>query len=157
MLHCEDIRPDLSAYLDRELPGWKMQLIRWHLFRCSECAREVALLQQTDVMLKQFPEVTADEQLVEKILHQVGYVARHQEQSPGQRFWKYSTARIAWFRYVLKQKAPVYATVACILIGLGISMPHWRPHTKPAEPSETRVVQVELIRLDELNRGYVLY
>ena len=44
MLKCENVLPQLSAYVDREMPLWTIQLIQWHLKRCPSCAHEAMRL-----------------------------------------------------------------------------------------------------------------
>ena len=48
----------LSAFLDRALPGDRMDQVRDHLRGCSACRRKLAALQQTDEMIRGLPSLT---------------------------------------------------------------------------------------------------
>ncbi len=151
MLHCENVRPDLSAYLDRELPRWKMQLIRWHLYQCPRCSHEMALLQQTDEILHWLPVRAVESDLAHRILQRA-----EAENRKGVPIWKHSTSTVTRFRYLLRQKALASAFAICLLIGLGITLTQSVMKPKPAAEPEVRVVQVDLIQ-EQPARGYILY
>ena len=68
MLKCEDIRPQLSAYIDRETPLWEAQMIRWHLRRCHECAFEYMLLIDTSEAMKSCPSVTTSDNFLREVI-----------------------------------------------------------------------------------------
>lgn len=163
MLHCNDVQPNLSAYLDRELPAWKMQLVRWHLFRCPTCAQEMALLQQTDALLHRLPEARTRPELTSEILGQIGIISRREECGGLHQLWKRLSARVAWFRYAFRYKMPVYVGIACLLVLVGLHMDRPATETPPDQESETGVVQVEMFEaepqviLARPSRGYILY
>jgi anti-sigma factor (TIGR02949 family) len=48
---CQQVRQLLSPYLDGAVTGAEMQALRFHLEACSACAREYALLRQTQRLL----------------------------------------------------------------------------------------------------------
>jgi anti-sigma factor RsiW len=67
-LKCHEVRPLLSAYLDRELPIWKIGFVRLHLLGCSDCAREVAELQSASLALKNWVDVRAPSSMLDSVM-----------------------------------------------------------------------------------------
>lgn len=65
---CKTIHPELSAYLDNEVPLWKENVIRRHLKQCQNCASEVELILQTDRTLRFVTPITASETFLTGVL-----------------------------------------------------------------------------------------
>lgn len=82
-LKCEEIRDELSAYLDGEVPIWKRGLIRWHLMRCHECAVEAFKLRMVSKALKAWGNVAASQKVVEEIIKAVKLRKREMEERKG--------------------------------------------------------------------------
>ncbi|MBA4367746.1 MAG: hypothetical protein C0403_08930 [Desulfobacterium sp.] len=47
----------ISAFTDAELPEHQMEEIRSHLEECEPCRKQLALLQQTDQLIRTMPEI----------------------------------------------------------------------------------------------------
>ena len=75
MLKCEDIRPQLSAYIDREVPLWEAQMIRWHIRRCHECAFEYMLLMDTSEAMKSLVSVAAPDNFLSEVMSKASMMA----------------------------------------------------------------------------------
>lgn len=54
-MSCKTIQPMLSAYIDGELKGGEMLMIRTHVNECSACSGELALLVQTKRLMIELP------------------------------------------------------------------------------------------------------
>jgi len=124
MLKCENVRTQLSAYIDREVPLWEAQIIRWHLRRCHECAFEYMLLMDTSEAMKSFPSVTASDNFLREVMTKASMIAVHERKELNlfQRMMRSVEARFARFKYVFyafRGKAAVYATAFMTLVVLG--------------------------------------
>ncbi|MFQ6043982.1 MAG: zf-HC2 domain-containing protein, partial [Candidatus Poribacteria bacterium] len=75
MLKCENIRPQLSAYIDREVPLWEAQMIRWHIRRCHECAFEYMLLMDTSEAMRFFAGVTTSDNFLREVMIKASMMA----------------------------------------------------------------------------------
>ena len=150
MLHCEDVRPELSALLDRELPLWKAQVIRWHLFRCPECAEEMALIQHTHQTLRILPDQSAEPDLLTRIVSQ----AEAEVIRPG----RFRRAHQPWplrLRHTMRRHVLVPVLASVMLVAVGISLISRSPEQEPVKQEDTRVVAVDLL-MDQPARGYIL-
>ena len=123
MLKCESIRSQFSAYLDREMPLWKVQLIQWHLKRCPDCAHVVMRLQQTDTILRQLhPVKTADNFLSEVMLQVSTITATEKQQMPLlHRILQRLESSLAWARYSLQTRARSYAVATTLALIMTIA------------------------------------
>lgn len=54
-MSCKSVRPMLSAYIDGELTGGDMLMIRSHVNDCHECSGELSLLVQTKRLMIELP------------------------------------------------------------------------------------------------------
>ncbi len=54
-MRCGRVRPQLSAYLDRQLPAREDREIATHLHQCSVCQRELAAIRFTSELLSSLP------------------------------------------------------------------------------------------------------
>lgn len=138
-LKCEQVRPLLSAYLDRELPIWKIGLIRLHLRRCPECAHRVAELQRTSLALKAWGEVRAPAEMRDRIMRLIQRVAARSEAS-----------KARWRFRIVKVMAPLTALIVTLAWLLVIPLfYHSITHNRPARSSE---ISVTVISESELNQ-----
>ena len=127
MLKCEDIRPQLSAYIDREVPLWEAQMIRWHLKRCHECAFEYMLLMDTSEAMKSFAGVTTSDKYLREVITKASMMAVYERKEMNlfqlvMRRVEARFARLKYIFYVFRGKATVYATALMILVVLGYFM-----------------------------------
>jgi anti-sigma factor RsiW len=143
-LKCQQIRPLLSAYLDRELPIWKIGLIRLHLRRCPGCACEVAELQRTSFALRIWGEVRAPAEMRDRIMS-------HLQRSP----IRFDPSKARWRLRIVKVVAPLTATIITLIWFLTIPfLYHSLNRTAPPQNSEisVRVIsESELIKI--IGRG----
>ncbi len=71
MNNCFRVKGLLSAYLDRELSGEEMILLREHLSSCNECSVEFDELRRIKSALIQMPEVEVSSEFLERMKVQV--------------------------------------------------------------------------------------
>ena len=67
-MNCKKIVSLLSAYVDGELPGNDMLIIRNHLSECESCAKEHASIRQTKHMLSRLKTASPRAELVGTII-----------------------------------------------------------------------------------------
>ena len=127
MLKCENIRPQISAYLDREMPAWRVQLIRWHLKRCPTCAHETMRLQQTDKFLRTLtPVKTSDNFLPDLMLRVSAASVTEKRRIPlFQRTLRKFKSSLDWAVYSVRMHTPTYAVgiaLALMITVAGVKM-----------------------------------
>lgn len=132
MLKCDNIRSDISAYLDREMPLWKIQLTKRHLGQCPACAHEVMRIRQTNEALHRLDRVKTSEDFVSEVMRRASAVRASEKlrTSPIRRIRKRVEAAMAWPRYSMLKRAPSFAftvTFALLLI-LGTFATVYYPH-----------------------------
>ncbi len=138
-LKCEQVKPLLSAYLDRELPIWKIGLIRLHLRRCPECAHQVAELQRTSLALKAWGEVRAPAEMRDKIMRRIQRFAARSEAS-----------RARWKFRIMKVMAPLTALIVTLAWFLVIPLfYHSITRNRPVRSTE---ISVTVISESELSK-----
>ena len=118
MLKCESLQPQLSAYLDREMPLWKVRLIQWHLKRCPTCAHEVMRIQQTDKILHQLDPVKTTDSFLPDVMRQVATITvieKHQV-SVIRRILRRLESSFAWARYSFRTRMHPYAVVTSLVL-----------------------------------------
>jgi predicted anti-sigma-YlaC factor YlaD len=71
MNNCFRVKGLLSAYLDRELSGEEMLLLRDHLGTCTECSLEFDELRRIKSALIQMPEIEVSPDLLARMQTQV--------------------------------------------------------------------------------------
>jgi anti-sigma factor RsiW len=111
MLNCEDIRPQISAYLDREMPQWRMRLIQLHIKRCPTCAHEAMRLQQTDKILSQLDSVRTSNEFLSDVMRQVSTpsVMERQRVSSIRRTFRRLESSLTWLQYRFWTRPSSYA------------------------------------------------
>jgi len=124
MLKCEDIRPQLSAYIDREVPLWEAQMIRWHIRSCHECAFEYMLLMDTSEAMKSLVSVAVPDNFLSEVMTKASMMAVYERKKLNlfQRAMRHVEARFARLKYifyVFRGKATVYATTLMTLVVVG--------------------------------------
>ncbi len=67
-MNCKTIDPLLSSYVDGELGGKEMRLVREHLNTCSVCAQELDIVRQLKLDVIAIPDATCDEGLEERLV-----------------------------------------------------------------------------------------
>jgi anti-sigma factor RsiW len=144
MLKCENIRPQISAYLDREMPAWRVQLVRWHLKRCPTCAHETMRLQQTDKFLRTLtPVKTSDNFLPDLMLRVSAASVTEKQRIPLlQRTLRKFKSSLDWAVYSVRMHTPTYAVgiaLALMITVAGVTM-LYPPLNSPTSSEETQVL-----------------
>ena len=116
MLKCDNVFPQISAFVDRELPLWKIELIRWHIRRCPRCAHEAAYLQQTDQLLRELPTTKAPETFLSDVMQQASSIAVHaQREAPlAHRVAQRTKSKLAWWAYSVQTHTRPYVVAVCL-------------------------------------------
>jgi len=138
-LKCEQVKPLLSAYLDRELPIWKIGLIRFHLRRCPECARQVAELQRTSLALRAWGEVRAPAEMRDKIMRRI-------RNSPS----GYEASRARWKFRIMKVMAPLTALI--VTLAWFLVIPFFYHSITRSRPVRSTEISVTVISESELSK-----
>ena len=58
-MFCKEVKPQLSSYLDQELPKLEMGAVGCHLRNCSDCAFEMMQMRQVHSVLQRAQPVSA--------------------------------------------------------------------------------------------------
>ena len=132
MLKCENIHSEISAYIDREMPLWKIQLIKRHLGQCSTCAREVMRIRQTDEVLQRLDSVKTSDDFVSEVMRRSLKASASEKlrTSLMRRIWQKFESAMAWRSNSVLKRAPSFtfaATFALLLI-LGMFATVYYPH-----------------------------
>jgi hypothetical protein len=104
---CQDVRNQLSAYLEGELDVAPRRVIEDHVRQCVRCQGELVLLQRTIALLRGLDEVEVPPSLSAAI--QAGI-------RPRRRRWSQEVA--SWLFFPIHVKLPLQA-VALLLVSLG--------------------------------------
>ncbi len=118
MLKCENVQPQLSAYVDREMPLWTIQLIQWHLKRCPNCAHEAMRLQQTNKVLHQLEPVKTSDNFLPDLMRQAASIAVIEKEriSAVRRVLRRLESSFAWMLYSFRTRVRPYAVVASLAV-----------------------------------------
>lgn len=169
MLKCENVQPQLSAYLDREMPLWTIQLIQWHLKRCPSCAHEVMRLRQTDKILYQLDQVKTSDNFLPDLMRQAAAITvseKHQV-SAIRRILRRLESSFAWLLYSFRTRVRPYAVVTSLaLIATIVSITLYQPRfTLPPEdplalaPSPTdkqvQLVEFEIVPINQFPKPHL--
>ena len=134
MLKCENIQPQLSAYVDREMPLWTIRLIQWHLKRCPNCAHEVMRLWQTTKILHQLDSVKASDSFLPDLMHRAAAITviEKGQISAIRRILRRLESSFAWLYYSLRTRVRPYAVVtSLVLIATVASITLYQPRLPP--------------------------
>ncbi|MGH7405108.1 MAG: anti-sigma factor family protein [Candidatus Methylomirabilales bacterium] len=106
-MQCQDVRSQLSAYLEGELGVAPRRVVEDHLRECVRCQRELVLLQRTVALLRGLDEVEVPARLADAVGARI---------APRKTFdW----GRLAsWLFFPIHVKLPIQA-VALLLVSLG--------------------------------------
>ena len=130
MLKCENVQPQLSAYIDREMPLWTIQLIQWHLKRCPTCAHEMMRLRQTNKILHQLDPVKTSDKFLPDLMRRAASITvteRHQI-SVVRRVLRRLESSFAWMLYNFRTRVRPYAVVTLLaLIATVVSITLYQP------------------------------
>ena len=145
MLQCETVNPQISAYLDREMPLWRAQLIQWHLKRCPACAHEVVSLQQADKILGKLEPIKTSDSFLPDVMRYASEIAViEKRQLPlMRRILRKLEASLAWARYSFRMHTSTY-TVAFTLVLLvmlaSIATTVYHPRQLPFLPEKNPIL-----------------
>ena len=130
MLKCENVQPQLSAYIDREMPLWTIQLIQWHLKRCPSCAHEVMHLRQTDKILHQLDPIKTADNFLPDLMRQAAAITviERGQISVIRRILRRLESSFAWMLYSFRTRVRPYAVVTSLaLIATVVSITLYQP------------------------------
>lgn len=118
MLKCENVQPQLSAYIDREMPLWTIQLIQWHLKRCPSCAHEAMRLRQTDKILHQLDPVKTADNFLPDLMRQAAAITVIEKEriSVIRRILRRLKSSFAWLLYSFRTRVRPYAVVTTLAV-----------------------------------------
>ncbi len=155
MLKCENVQPQLSAYVDREMPLWTIQLIQWHLKRCSSCAHETMRLRQTNKILHQLEPVKTSDNFLSDLMRQAAAITViEKERIPViRRVLRRLESSFAWMLYSFRTRVRPYAVVTSLAVVAAVmSMTLYQPRlpllsndtlTLAQAPTDKQAVLVE--------------
>jgi anti-sigma factor RsiW len=171
MLKCENIQPQLSAYLDGEMPLWKLQLIQWHLKRCPICAHDVIGMQQTDKILRRLNRVKTSDSFLSDVMQQVSIIAvTEKRRIPWiHRAFRKLESSVAWVRYSFQTRPHPYAVTAVLLVLIGtivsaiplsrpLSLSSWPqdvPILAQSRPSDESIIRIEIIPMEDIQKRHL--
>ncbi len=130
MLKCENVQPQLSAYIDREMPLWTIQLIQWHLKRCPNCAHEVMRLRQTSEILHQLDPVKPSDNFLPDLMRRAAAITviEKEQISAVRRILRRLESSFAWMRYSFRTRVRPYTVVTSLaLIATVVSITLYQP------------------------------
>ena len=118
MLKCENVLPQLSAYVDREMPLWTIQLIQWHLKRCPSCAHEAMRLRQTNKILHQLEPVKTSDDFLPDLMRQAAAITVIEKDriSVIRRILRRLESSLAWTLYSFRTRVRPYAVVTSLTV-----------------------------------------
>lgn len=70
-VNCKSIDPLLTPYLDCELSGAEMRIVREHLNQCAACMQEFDVIRQLKIDIAGLPEADCDDGLEERLVRAV--------------------------------------------------------------------------------------
>ncbi len=155
MLKCENVQPQLSAYVDREMPLWTIQLIQWHLKRCPSCAHETMRLRQTSKILHQLEPVKTSDNFLPDLMRQAAAITVIEKEriSAVRRILRRLESSFAWMLYSLRTRVRPYAVVTSLaVVATVVSITLYQPRlpllssdtlTLAQAPSDKQAVLVE--------------
>ena len=121
MLKCEDVQPQLSALIDKELPLWEAQMIRWHIRICRDCAYDFMSLKDTDRVLSSMGNVTTGDNFIREVMTKGSMMSRHDNTTSNLFVKLFNRAGyyLDWFKYSFRRKMSVYAVALMFLMVWG--------------------------------------
>lgn len=140
-LRCEEVREELSAYLDGEVPIWKRGLIRWHLMRCRDCAAEAFELRMVSKALRAWGDVAAPRGVVENVMRAVRLRRRKMEEERARLLTRF-----------LRIAAPVAAAIIALLWITLLPAFYLSYERGKIRPLRDELVTVRVIQQSELER-----
>ncbi len=169
MLKCENVHPQLSAYVDREMPLWTIRLIQWHLKRCSSCAYEAMRIRQTDKILHQLDSVKTSDNFLPDLMRRAAAITviEREQISAIRRILRRLESSFAWLRYSFRTRMRPYAVVASLaLIASVVSLTLYQPRlplpandalTLAQTPSEKQalLVEFEIVPINQFSKPHL--
>ena len=155
MLKCENVQPQLSAYIDREMPLWTIQLIQWHLKRCPSCAHETMRLRQTNKILHQLDPVKTSDNFLPDLMRQAAAITVIEKEriSVIRRVLRRLESSFAWTLYSFRTRVRPYAVVTTLaVVATVVSITLYQPRlpllsnntlTLAQAPTDKQVLLVE--------------
>ena len=169
MLKCENVQPQLSAYVDREMPLWTIRLIQWHLRRCPSCAHEAMRIRQTDKILQQLDSVKTSDNFLPDLMRRAAAITliEREQISAIRRTLRRLESSFAWMRYSFRTRMRPYAVAASlVLIATVVSLTLYQPRfplpandtlTLSQVPSEEQalLVEFEIVPINQFSKPHL--
>ena len=169
MLKCENVQPQLSAYIDREMPLWTVQLIQWHLKRCPSCAHEVMRLQQTNKILHQLDPVKTSDNFLPDLMREAAAITviEKEQISTVRRLVRRLESSFAWMLYSFRTRVRPYAVVTSLaLIATVVSITLYQPRfslppedaltfAQSATDTQGQLVEFEIVPIDQFPKPHL--
>lgn len=169
MLKCENVQPQLSPYVDREMPLWTIQLIQWHLKRCPNCAHEAMRLRQTNKILHQLEPVQASDNFLPDLMRQAAAITVIEKErvSVFRRILRRLESSFAWMLYSFRTRVRPYAVVTSLaVIATVVSLTLYQPRftllsnnalTLAQAPTDKQVllVEFEIVPINQLPKPHL--
>lgn len=124
---CEEVRQQIEAFLDGELPAAATTQIRSHLDSCPACAAQVHLANEVQNELHALPELDTPAPVLQQILDQTTRTRRQE------------SSRISWLDLWPR---PAWAALAAagLVLALGLGILTQRP-ADPVQPDQAAIAQ----------------
>ena len=118
MLKCENIKCQISAYLDREIPLWKIRLIQWHFRRCPSCSHEFVRFKQADKIIRRLDLLKTSENFLAELMCQAECLELSQKRQTSflRRLYCKFESSVAWRRYIVIQRASAHGFLAALAL-----------------------------------------
>src|ERR1017187_8836069 len=138
MKNCQDIRCDLSAYLDDELTSPQQTEVETHLASCAHCQQELLELKRLVTGVVTLPKLQPPPRFLTEVR---GKIARADK--PGALNWQDYVFRPHWL------KVPLEVAALIVIIGLVMRVEHPLPTQKKAPLELARAEKNENAVLSE--------
>ncbi|MAT75147.1 hypothetical protein CMK14_08390 [Candidatus Poribacteria bacterium] len=76
-MFCKEVKPQLSSYLDQELPKLEMGAVGCHLRNCSDCAFEMMQMRQVHSVLQRAQPVSASSTFLPRLMQKATALEPH--------------------------------------------------------------------------------
>ena len=155
---CENIRTQLSAYYDNQMPTWKRYPVRRHLKQCSACSAQVVTIKQTDKLLRLAEPVEASDNFLSAVMSRATtlHTSQKTHRSPLHRIGISIENLQAWIRSNVRTYDIVYmfGLIFAVFLMVGVTLysprierlnPFTHFSSKSAEIQQERVISFEVI------------
>jgi anti-sigma factor ChrR (cupin superfamily) len=137
MKYCQDIRPELSAYLDGELTPSQRTEVEAHLASCPRCQEELAELKTLAAGMAALPKLEPAPQFLAEVRHKIA-----RGDNPEPKTWQDHLFRPVWL------KVPLEAAALIVIVALVQRFQEPTPVSKVARLRMARADSPKTARAD---------